>query len=325
MGSNVHFATRAIYHMRAAAVSDALQRVQFVLKANFNPNQPRVPAGESAGGQWIDTGIGTSKRPSSPHLVHLIADTPRPYQVDLQTEEGHFGAHTIDRHVGRRTDEILVEMGPTAHWWEPGRFVMRRNGTFRTLDEANYYVNDILRENTDTINAYISGIETRRLFLTKDYGYKTGVEWYRSDAYTDPILRDTYGVGVAIARAPKHRFGFVVLTAFPRNDDLGDLKMDNRIAMNPAFKTFARYLYADPKNYNSLADIAKAGLDGVPANELVSLISFIDDVLSRNYSERQFADLWARSPADILVAGRVTPELFTLVKKLAAKRTRSRT
>lgn len=50
--------------LATANVMQALERLR--LKAGFNPNQPRVPAGNPDGGQWTDGGGGTSSSRSAP-------------------------------------------------------------------------------------------------------------------------------------------------------------------------------------------------------------------------------------------------------------------
>lgn len=313
----------ATFQIQAAAVLFSFRRLQFVLKANFNPDQPRIPPGQSGGGRWTDTGSTSRNRVASSAPVQLIADTRQPYFVDLQKEEGRFGAHTIRRHVGRRTDELLVEMGPTAQWWEVGKFVVRRNGTFPSPGDANYYVNDIINENTDTINAYMASNVPDGLFLSKRYGYKTGIEWYRYDPYSEPVLRNTYGVGVSIEKEPRHRLGFIVHTAYPRNDDEDGFKMANSVAINLTFRSFVRNLHAEADLYKTTADIANMGLSGVPFNQLENLVAFFDDVLSKNYSDRQLSELWARSPAEIFVTGSAVTEVFRIARNLALKRLNS--
>jgi hypothetical protein len=50
---------RAAWHVDAARVELALENLkQACLKANFNPNQPRVPAGNPDGGQWTSEAGG---------------------------------------------------------------------------------------------------------------------------------------------------------------------------------------------------------------------------------------------------------------------------
>jgi hypothetical protein len=45
----------------AHVVEAKLLDLERALKANFNPNQPRVPAGNPDGGQWTDTGGGSGR------------------------------------------------------------------------------------------------------------------------------------------------------------------------------------------------------------------------------------------------------------------------
>lgn len=50
---------RAAWHLAAARVELASKRLRHLCrKAGFNPDQPRVPAGNSGGGQWTSTGGG---------------------------------------------------------------------------------------------------------------------------------------------------------------------------------------------------------------------------------------------------------------------------
>ena len=47
----------------------AAYRLEAVLrKANFNPDQPRVPAGNPGGGEWTGTGGGAAQRIAQPFL-----------------------------------------------------------------------------------------------------------------------------------------------------------------------------------------------------------------------------------------------------------------
>ncbi|MGA7458272.1 MAG: hypothetical protein WBW51_13265 [Methyloceanibacter sp.] len=49
----------------ASVVETKLRRLERVFKANFDPNQPRVPAGNPDGGQWTSTGGGGEDAASS--------------------------------------------------------------------------------------------------------------------------------------------------------------------------------------------------------------------------------------------------------------------
>lgn len=48
--------TRLRWHLAAENVIESARRVALLLKANFDPNQPRVPAGNPDGGQWTRVG-----------------------------------------------------------------------------------------------------------------------------------------------------------------------------------------------------------------------------------------------------------------------------
>jgi len=63
--------SREVTSLRGALVSELVwlraRRLGYLLrKANFNPNQPRVPAGEPEGGQWTPVGGSGYKPPDDP-------------------------------------------------------------------------------------------------------------------------------------------------------------------------------------------------------------------------------------------------------------------
>lgn len=66
---------RATWHVKAARVELALERLKQCLKANFDPNQPRVPRGHSDGGQWTDDPRWTGGRQTP---VRLAAADKKP-------------------------------------------------------------------------------------------------------------------------------------------------------------------------------------------------------------------------------------------------------
>ncbi|MGN6311124.1 MAG: hypothetical protein ACTHNN_16415 [Xanthobacteraceae bacterium] len=78
------------------------------LDRKFNPNQPRVPAGNHDGGQWTDGG-GSAGGPDGWQWpdgdgsagIELVQYRSEGLPVDL-LEERDLGGHTIERHVGRR-------------------------------------------------------------------------------------------------------------------------------------------------------------------------------------------------------------------------------
>lgn len=56
---------RVNWLMRAELVETKLHAFKRAVKANFNPNQPRVPAGNPDGGQWTSPGGGVADPASS--------------------------------------------------------------------------------------------------------------------------------------------------------------------------------------------------------------------------------------------------------------------
>lgn len=64
--------------LHAHLVEIKLRQLERAVKAGFNPNQPRVPAGNPDGGQWIGTGLGdefgVARVGSAGESVELAAD-----------------------------------------------------------------------------------------------------------------------------------------------------------------------------------------------------------------------------------------------------------
>lgn len=145
--------TRQIYKLAQLRLMITAATMQALLrKANFNPDQPRIPAGEPGGGRWTDGSI--------------VAVAERPDYVDLRREEGKRGAHTIRKHVGKTDPELMAGMGPPANrWWPILQGAVRRNGTFFSIEDANSYVNDTLRANAATVEMVANGTSNDRVFL----------------------------------------------------------------------------------------------------------------------------------------------------------------
>jgi hypothetical protein len=64
----------------------AFRRLARALKANFNPNQPRVPAGNPDGGQWTSEGGQSESTLSKERRVQLAGDIPTPDPRDIPRE-----------------------------------------------------------------------------------------------------------------------------------------------------------------------------------------------------------------------------------------------
>jgi hypothetical protein len=150
--------SRLSYHAAALHVLLAGRRIQWLLrKANFHPDEPRVPAGDPDGGQWTTIGGGSYRLPSGarvirvgskPHLFRL-----RPGMLDEGDDLPDFEDypdipivrphHAADRHsIARR-----IPMAP---------FVGKPAGTLpRKLEEIGAPA--WLREYFPHIDAYTQG------------------------------------------------------------------------------------------------------------------------------------------------------------------------
>jgi len=90
-----------------ARLLTAVVRLQLAIKANFNPNQLRVPAGQTDGGQWAN-GDG---------LLQLIADKPPPLRrlhPDTTYDSDQIAKGSLDYWRRKSTDEIVDSLKPGA-------------------------------------------------------------------------------------------------------------------------------------------------------------------------------------------------------------------
>jgi hypothetical protein len=90
-------------------------------------------------------------------------------------------------------------------------------GTFRSREEANDLVNQVLKRNTDTVDQVAAG-KLKDATLQERFGFVTGREAFRPNGDSDPYIRDTYSVRVVIKHDKRSWRGYRVRTAFPVND-----------------------------------------------------------------------------------------------------------
>jgi len=185
----------------------------------YSPDQPRAPEGNPDGGQWTDGGGGSgggsssdAGAESSGRIRLAQAEEWPSHRIDLRDHEGRNGGHAIAEHVGRS------ERGPA--------LVRRRVGSFPSIEAANKLVSATLSRskiqpgetlsNRELVGRVARG-ETNGAFITLEFDSKTGREAYAASAVSEPFLRDTYGVAVAIVHDENATNGFTVLSAYPRN------------------------------------------------------------------------------------------------------------
>jgi HK97 family phage portal protein len=190
------------------------------LRAKYDPNQPRVPAGNSDGGQWTSGGGGeggtSEDDESSDSEITLVSqDDDSSYRVDL-LEEQERGGHPIDEHVGK-SDAYLkarVEREALAIVKRGDNFEGLGVGSFSSISSATRLVNSTIAQNRAIIDRVVIG-QDRVGFITSYFSSPTGKEAFLPRFHAQPYMRDTYGVSVVIVRDPRSPRGFRVQSAFP--------------------------------------------------------------------------------------------------------------
>ena len=172
---------------------------------NIRPDRPRTDTGNRS------DSIGKI----------AAADDPRFYSPVLAEEEA-LGGHTLRRHT-ERTDSSLIDW-LNAKWTrvQTGNLEITEypiaEGTFRSREEANDLVNQVLKRNTDTVDQVAAG-KLERAKLEERFGFVTGKEAYRPNGDSDPYIRPTYSVRAVIRHDTRSWRGYRVQTAFPVNDE----------------------------------------------------------------------------------------------------------
>lgn len=169
-------------------------------KANFNPAQPRVPAGNADGGQWIGTGGDAGGSTGEGRTRVAQNEEPERYRVDLLEEE-RSGGHTYRQHVGKSEEalkarvraSILADPDPERH--------SIRSGSFTSLDAASKLVDATLARNRDIVDLVAHGT-IREQRVDAYFGSLTRYEAYAPTIRSEPRVRDAYGVGVYIRHDP---------------------------------------------------------------------------------------------------------------------------
>jgi CDI toxin RNase A-like protein len=177
-------------------------------KAGFNPDQPRVPAGNPDGGQWIGTGGQGAARVRLAQTDRLAG-----YPVDLRDEEAR-GGHTIEKHVNKPREALVAQVRNA--FLQDERAFDSRAGSFSSLEAATKLVNSTLSQNRAIVDLVASGVRPREVVISR-FGSVTGFEAVMPTARSQPFFRETYGVGAVIVHDRSSPRGYRVHTAFPTN------------------------------------------------------------------------------------------------------------
>lgn len=165
-------------------------RLHLALKAGFNSDQPRDDRG-----RWTETGAGTQIAQAEGAGRHTIV---------LPEEEAR-GGHAIRTHVGKSDAELLATLRAMRIDTPFVTIAKDAHGSFPSLEAANDFVNRVLDSHAPTVDLVASGA-MKEAWLPQRFGYPTGREAYRPDAFAEPYMRPTYEVGVLIrndTRSPR--------------------------------------------------------------------------------------------------------------------------
>lgn len=128
---------RAINYRRAAdrtIVAAAVLRSSVALKANFNPNQPRVAAGRREGGQWTDTGGGGPPAGKPLPSTGAAASDWRTISTDRRSD----GSVAAQRFINANGDAILAEYARASDGvdWDARYTIRGRDGETVTFQNS---------------------------------------------------------------------------------------------------------------------------------------------------------------------------------------------
>ena len=185
---------------------------------SFDPNQPRVPRGNSDGGEWTDGGgFGAADRSPASRPQRVAQNTTGNFSRASLAQHESRGGHTIARHVGKSPDFLMRQIKKSR---VRGLFFsggMHRAGSFPSITAAEKLINATLSRNMAVVKQVAAGARTHA-FIKSVFRTKTGVEAFDASRTGRPVLRDTYGVGVKIVHDPASPSGYIIITAYPRND-----------------------------------------------------------------------------------------------------------
>ena len=197
-----------------------------ILELKYSPEQPRVPAGSSDGGQWSGgSSEGGGPDGSSSGLFMDAANRRTIFErVDLRQEEAN-GGHAIAKHVDV-PNSVLISRVESGDVVTPNQtyYNAEAEGSFNSEGDANRYVNDVIQKNSDKIADFVASDKNPELFTAR-FDSPTGREAKRDYSpfaglfgMSHVRIGPTFSVGVVLKRAGT-RNGFRVVTAYPMNSE----------------------------------------------------------------------------------------------------------
>jgi hypothetical protein len=136
-------------------------------------------------------------------------------------EEEAIGGHTLRRHTDRTDDSLIDWLNSDYKRIRTGNLEITEfpeaEGAFRSREDANDLVNQVLQRNKDKVDQVAAG-KLDYAKLQHRFGSVTGREAFRPNGDSEPYIRDTYSVRVVIRHDKRSWRGYRVHTAFPVND-----------------------------------------------------------------------------------------------------------
>lgn len=226
---------KAISDLAAIRVRIAAQRLRDRLRfeMRYNPDwqrEPRVPAGQTGGGQWAGgDGGGASLSPTTRLVAANLPRDPSVYVVNLQEEERN-GGHAIREHVARSQSSLIQQVEKTYKMLGRinGMTVVKMQGaegSFLSLGDANYFVSKTLRQNPMQLEEVLNGSSNQET-LEWRFGFSTGIEAYWPRLEPPAAIRKTYSVRVIVRADPTRPKGYRIVTAFPINPDPSSVRVE---------------------------------------------------------------------------------------------------
>jgi hypothetical protein len=157
----------------------------------------------------------------SDSIVKIAAADDARFYTPVLTEEEALGGHALRRHTDRTESSLIDYLNSSYRRTQTGNLEITQypeaEGTFRSREEANDLVNQVLKRNTDKVDQVAAG-KLRDATLEHRFGFVTGKEAFRPNGDSDPYIRDTYSVRVVIRHDTRSWRGYRVQTAFPVNE-----------------------------------------------------------------------------------------------------------
>lgn len=159
------------------------------------------------------------------HSWQIGGESPFPYMysLDLATNEGLNGAHTLDKHVGKTDEQLLQRIKDEQR--ANGKFDILSSSTFPDINSAQKYTQYNIRENTTTIEDWLENPPPAKKELTiktpdiptegpLNHPTVTGRSVQVKDGVILPA-EDAHGVTTKLKYDPNLNPPFVVYTSAP--------------------------------------------------------------------------------------------------------------